>query len=133
MCGSWYLPKFLFNEGSFTEMTMASLMFLAFPCGSLCTMVKQSGLIGYPEVLLCWCMGDGALRCSFTLSPNLLPDSPMYSSGQLICGHLNLYIVPLFCSLWSLSLGAMRSVFTVFVPLNQSCIPFFLQVFESLL
>ena len=31
-------------------------------------------------------MGDGALRCSLILSPNALPDSPMYSSQQLMWG-----------------------------------------------
>ena len=25
-----------------------------------------------------------------------LPDSPIYSSGQLMCGHLYLYVIPLF-------------------------------------
>ena len=33
---------------------------------------------------------DGTLRCSLSLLPKALPDSPMYSSGQFICGHLNL-------------------------------------------
>ena len=28
--------------------------------------------------------------------PKILPDSPMQSPGQLMCGHLNLYIAPLF-------------------------------------
>ena len=63
-------------------------------------------------------MGDGALRCSFSLSPNVLPDSPMYCSGQFMWGYVNLYIMPLFCSLWSMSLGAIRSVVMVFVPLK---------------
>ena len=35
-----------------------------------------------------------------------------------LCGHLNLYMTPLFCSLVSLSLDAMSSVFTVFEPLK---------------
>ena len=48
-----------------------------------------------------------AMRCSLSLFPNALPVSPMYSSGQLICGHLNLYITPPFCSLLSLPLGAI--------------------------
>ena len=47
-------------------------------------------------------------------------------------GHVNLYIMPLFCSLWSLSLQAIRSVFTVFVPLKCTCIPLFLHVFLNL-
>ena len=44
-----------------------------------------------------------------SLSTKVLPDSPMYSSGQLMCGHLNLYMTPLL-SLLSLSMGAMRRI-----------------------
>ena len=51
-------------------------MFLVTPCDSLCTVVKLSGLTGCPLELLCWWMEDGALRCSFSLSHNVLPDSP---------------------------------------------------------
>ena len=64
----------------------------------------------------------------FELSPNALPVSPIYSSGQLICGHLYLYMTPLFCSLVSLSLGAMSRVLMVFDPLRCTCIPFQLHV-----
>ena len=73
-------------------------------------------------------MEDGALRYSLILSPNTLPDSPLYFSGQFICGHLNWQITPLFCNLLSLSLGAMRSVFMVFVPLKCTCVPLVLHV-----
>ena len=59
-CGSWFLPKFLFKEGSFALMNMASLMFLIVPCDSLWTMLKQSGLTGCPMELVCWWMGDEA-------------------------------------------------------------------------
>ena len=121
-CNIWYLPRFLFKEGSLALINMASLMFLVVPCASLYTMLKQSGLIGFPVELLCWLVGDGALRCSLSLSPNALPVSPMYSSGQLICGHLYLYMSPLFCSSVSLSLGAISSVFIVFEPLKCICI-----------
>ena len=31
--------------------------------------------------------GGGALKCSLTLSPKDLPDSPMYALGQFIWGH----------------------------------------------
>ena len=68
MCGNWYFPMFLLSEGSLTLMNMASLMFLVLPCDSLCMMVKHSGLIGCPVVLLCWWMGEGTLRCSLTLN-----------------------------------------------------------------
>ena len=69
---------------------MASLMCLVTPYDSLCTVVKQSELTGCPVELLWWRMGDGALRHSLSLSPNVLQDSPMYSLRQFICGHLNL-------------------------------------------
>ena len=126
ICGSWYLPKFLLCEGSFTWMYMASLMFLVNPYVSLCTIVKQSGLNGCPVELLCW--GMGLLRYSLSLSPNVLPDSQVDSLGQFMCWHLNLLITPLFWSLLSLSLGAMRSVFIVFVPLKCTFIPLLLLV-----
>ena len=90
MCGCWYSPMFLLNEGSFTHMYIASLVFLVTPWGSLLTMVKHSGLSRCPIELLWWWIGDRALRYSLNLSPNVLPDSPIYSSGQLVCGHLNL-------------------------------------------
>ena len=32
----------------------------------------------------------GTLRFSMKLSPKVPLDSPMYSSGMFICGHLNL-------------------------------------------
>ena len=82
MCGSWYFPKFLLSEGSFTQMYTASLMFLMTPWDFLSTMVKHSGLTGCPVEWLWWCIGDGALRCFLSLSLKVLPDSHMYSSGQ---------------------------------------------------
>ena len=51
-CGSWYLPKFLFREGSLALMYMASLMLLVVPCAFLWTMLKQSVLIGCPMELV---------------------------------------------------------------------------------
>ena len=48
--------------------------------------------------------GAGTLKCSFSLSPKDLPDSSLYSSGQLMCGQLNLDITLLFWYLLSLSL-----------------------------
>ena len=121
-CNSWYLPKFLFKEESFPLINMASLMFHSLPCASIWTILKQSGLIGCLVELLCWQMVDGALRCSLSLSTNALPVCPMYSSGQLICGHLN-FITPLFCSLVALSLGAVSSVLIVFEPYSVLVYP----------
>ena len=87
-CDNWYFPRFLFGKGSFTWMNMASLMFLELPCVSLCMMLTHSGLSGWPFELLCWWMGDGALRHFLILSPSALPDPPIYSSGQFMWGHL---------------------------------------------
>ena len=55
-------------------------------------------------------IGDGALR--------VLPDSPMYSSKQLMYGHFNLYITALFLYFVVPVLGAMRRVLMVLVPLK---------------
>ena len=126
MCGSWYFPKFLLSAGSFTWIYIASLMFLVTLCDSLSTMVKHSGLTRCPVELLWWWIGDGALRYSLSLFPKVLPDSPIYSSGQLIHGHLNLEMTPLFSILLSVSLGDMRRVFMVLVPLKCTWIPIFL-------
>ena len=116
MWGNWYLPKFLLSKGSFTWLYIGSLMFLVILCGSLSTMVKHSALTLSPVMLLWWWMGDGALRCSLSLSQKVLLDSHIYSSWQFICGHLNLYITLLFCNLLSLALGAMRRFFIMLVP-----------------
>ena len=133
MCESWYFPKFLLSEGSLTQMYIASLMFLVIPCGSLSTIVKHSGLTGCPVELLQWWIGDGALRYSLSLSPKVLPDSPIYSSRQLMCGHLNLWMTALFCSWLSLFLGVMRRIFIVLVPFKCTWILMVLHVLLNFL
>ena len=87
--GGMYFPRFLLRDGSLTLMYTASLIVLVTTCDSLPTMVKHSSLTGCPLVWMWWCIGEQALRCSFNLYKNDLPDSPMYSSWQLLCGHLN--------------------------------------------
>ena len=52
MCGNWYLPRILVNDGSLTLINMASLRFLKVPWDSLSIMLKQSGLTGWPVVPL---------------------------------------------------------------------------------
>ena len=42
MCGGWYLPIFLFRDGSLTLINIASLMVLAMLWFSLPTMLKLS-------------------------------------------------------------------------------------------
>ena len=47
--------------------------------------------------------GEGLLRCSFSLSPKVLFDSPVYSSFHPALVYLNWYITPLICVMVSLS------------------------------
>ena len=129
MCCSWNLPMFLLRDGSFTLMRIASLMFLAILLSSLPTIVKLSRETSWPVVFWWSMMGDGVLMCSLYLSPNVLPDSPMYSSSQSTLPHLNLYITPLFLSMVSLSLGCTRRSLMVLPPLKYTSTPYLLQMF----
>ena len=108
--GSWYLPIFLFRDGSLTLINITSLMALTIFQSSLPTMLKLSGNSSWPVVLWWSCMSDSALMCSLNLSAKVLPDSPMYSSSQSTLPHFYLWITPLFCSMVSLSLGCTRAL-----------------------
>ena len=77
MCRSWYLPRFCLG-GSYTWMNIASLMVLEWLLTSLCIILNWLGSMGCPVVVLWMCIGEGALKCSLTLSPKVLPDSPIY-------------------------------------------------------
>ena len=67
MCSSWYFPRFLLRVGSCTHRNMASLMVLEWQLTSLCTILNWLGSMGCPVVILLWCIGEGALKCSLTL------------------------------------------------------------------
>ena len=90
MWGRWHLPMFLFRDELLTLMYKASLMGLMKFCSSLPTMRKFSIETWWPVVLKWSKIGEGALRCSLNLSPNVLNDSPMYSSLHSTLSHLNL-------------------------------------------
>ena len=133
MCGSWYLPIFLFRDGSFTPINTASLMVLAMLWSSLCTILKLSRDNSWLLMLWRSWMGDGTFMFSLNLSANVLPDSPMYSSSKSTLPHLNLYITPLFCRMVSLSLGCTRRSLMVLPPLKNTSTPYLLQMFLQLL
>ena len=95
MYGSWYFSKLLLSEGSFTQINIAPLMFLVTPCDSMSTVVKLRAYWVPCKVAIVVIWG-WPLRCSFSLSPKVLPDSPIYSSGQLMCGDLNPHMTTLF-------------------------------------
>ena len=66
MCGSWYLPIFLFRDGSFTFINIASLMVLTMFWSSLPTILKLTRDNSW-LVMLWWSwMGDGAFMCSLS-------------------------------------------------------------------
>ena len=71
MCGRWYLPIFLFWDGSLTLIYRASLMVLMRFWSSLPTISKFSILMLWPVVLWWSNMGDGAFWCSLNLSPKV--------------------------------------------------------------
>ena len=129
MCGSWNLQMFLFRDGSFTLMKIASLMFLAMLLSYLPTILKLSRETSWPVVFWWSMMGDGAPMCSLYLSPNVLPDSPMYYSSQSTLPHLYLYVTPLFLGMVSLSLGCTRRSLIVLPPLKYNSTPYLLQMF----
>ena len=81
-CGRWYLPTFLFRDGSLTLMYIASLIALIWFKSSHPTILKLLMETLWPLMLLWSYMGEGGFRCSLNLSPNVLEDSPMYSSSQ---------------------------------------------------
>ena len=108
MCGRLYLPMFLLRDGSLTLMYNASLMDLMRFWSSLPTILNFSIVTVWPEVLEWSYIGEGAFWCSLNLSPNVLDDSPRYSSSHSTLSYLYLYMTSLFWRMGSLSFGAMR-------------------------
>ena len=82
MCGRLYFPIFLLSVGLFILIYIDSLIVLAKLLSSLPIILKFSIDVSWPLILWCWNIGEGAFKCSLNLSPNVLPDSPMYSSPQ---------------------------------------------------
>ena len=82
MCGRLYFPIFLLSVGLFTLMYIDSLIVLAKLLSSLPIILKFSMDVSWPLMFWYWNTGEGAFKCSLYLSPNVLPDSPMYSSPQ---------------------------------------------------
>ena len=129
MCGRWYLPMFLFRDGSLTLMNRASLIALVRFWSSLPIMVRLLRSTLWPEMLQWSWMGEGDFWCSLNLSAKFLADSPIYSSSHPSSLHLNLYMAPLLLVIGSLSLGAMSRSFMVWPPLKCTCTPYFDQCF----
>ena len=73
--GRWYLPMFLFRDGSLTLMNRASLIALVRFWFSLPTIVKLLMLTLWPEMLQWSYIGEGSFWCSLNLSAKVLADS----------------------------------------------------------
>ena len=93
MCGMLCLSIFL------TLIYIASFISLAILCPSLPIIWKLSIVIVWPVVFWCSNIDEGAFKCSLYLSPNVLADSPIYSSSHSVLPHLNQYMtdIALFC------------------------------------
>ena len=127
--GRWYLPMFLFRDGSLTLISIASFIALMRFWSSLPTMVNLLMLIWWPEMLQWSNIGEGGFWCSLNLSAKVLPDSPMYSSPHPCSLHWYLYMTPLLLVIGSWSLGAIRRLLIVCPPLKCTCTPYLLHVF----
>ena len=83
VCGRLYFPIFLLSVR-----IVHSYIHWFFDCfwPSCCLLfsiiLKFSKDDSWPLMIWWWNIGDGAFKCSLYLSPNVLPDSPMYSSPQ---------------------------------------------------
>ena len=123
---------FWFEVGLFTLMKIDSLMVMAYAWSSLPVMSKLVSVMLCPVCCICAWMGEGCLRCSLHLSPRVLAVSPIYSSLQAMWLHWKLYMMPLFFSFGSRSLGFMRTCFMVVLPLKCTCILYLPQMYLKL-
>ena len=111
MWGKLNLPLFLFRVGLLTLINMNSLIFLAKQCPSLPIIWKFFWVVGWPALLLWWCIGEVSFSCSLNLLPKVLEVSPMYSSLQVRSPHWNQYMAPLLLEMGFLSLGETSRFF----------------------
>ena len=123
MWGSWYIPMFLLRDGSFTHMYMIFFILLVTLYDSLPTMVKHSKFTRCPVGWLHWWIGDGALKCSLSVSPKVLPDSSVFFWAVPVRALEPVYYTQFFLFMVSLSLGAMSKVWMVLLPLKCTCMP----------
>ena len=133
ICGKFNLPIFLFNVGLFNIIYIDSLIFLAKLCTSLPIIWKLCWVVGWPVLLLWWCIGEISIRCSLNLPPNVLEVCPMYSVWQVRSLHWNQYMAQLLLTTGSLSLRETSRFLMVLLPLKWFCIPYLPQIFLMLL
>ena len=92
MCGSWYLPKFLLSEESLTHILHCLFNISGEPLWFPVDYSKAVGVYWVSCGVTVLVYRGWGPKMFLEQSPKDLPDSLMYSSGELICGNLNLYI-----------------------------------------
>ena len=108
----------------FTHMKMDSLMVLACPWSSLPMILKLVPVMLCPVCCMCAWMGEGCLRCSLHLSPNVLAVS---SYVLLIAGYvvaLETVDNPTLLFFRVLVFWLHEDLFYLYVVLKCSCIPY---------
>ena len=101
-------------------------MFLAKPCPSLPIIWKLFWLIGWPVLLLWWCIGGSLALESFSKGPIGFPHVFIRTL------HWNQYMAPLLLTIGSLSLGETRRFLIMLLPLKWVWITYLLQIFLML-
>ena len=104
ICGSWYLPRFLFRDGSLTD----EHGLLYGPADTVELPVHDGEIVQFDGVTCgvgaVW-MGGRAFICSLHLSPKVLPVLPMYSTAFQIVRLAPVYYPYFPCDVF-LVLGA---------------------------
>ena len=119
---SLYLPIFQFRIGLLILMYMDSLIALVKPCLSLPNMLKLFIVVRKPVVVWWSCIGEGAFKCYFYLSPNVLA---RFSNVFLIT--INPFTpTPIYYLhyMGSLSFGNTGMFFIVLLPLKYVLMPY---------
>ena len=95
MCGSWYLSRCLFREGSLALMNMASFMVLVTSWDSLSMTEKLFSLMGWPMVLEWPWMGRGSWMFLVPVPKGPSSLSNIFHCESQMGGHTCTGILPL--------------------------------------
>ena len=131
MWDSWYLPRFLFNGGSLTLMSIVFFMVLVKPCSSLPTMEKLSNVMLCPVVQK-WSKMGGVSKVffvSFTITSACYPY--VFHFATWLITSVPVYGFPFLDDVVFVT-GATRSSLTMLAPLNWRWTPALSHMFLKL-
>ena len=127
--GKLNLPIYLFKVGLFSWINMDSLIFLPKPCPSLPIIWKFCWVVGWPVLLLWWCIGEGSFQVlleSFTKGPRGFPYAFIIASKVTT---LEPVYGPTFVDHRIFVPGETSTFLVVLLPLKWVCIPYLPQIF----